>query len=276
MSFPYRLAAIDLDDTLLGHDKLISPENTRAIRTLESLGVTIVLCSGRRHESMLLYHRELALKGFIISAQGAIVRDAETGETLLYHRMPCDLAYRIVADGDCENFTVLSYEEAGVFAPRRTRWIDLYLTNTRGVSVHVRPLEQFRAATPEKIIWTDAPARVAAVEPHARERFGSESSIVCTCAQYLEFSPAGINKQVGLSTVAARLNIPREQVLAFGDGNNDAPMLAWAGMSVAMAHATDEARRAAMRVAPPGDPETAFARGVRLLLAQHGVTVSAA
>ena len=120
MSFPYRLAAIDLDDTLLGRDKAISPENARAVRRLGELGVAVVLCSGRRHESMLLYHRELGLKGYVISAQGAIVRHAETGETLVHHKMSNDVAYRIVAEGDRRELTVLSYEEEGVFAPRRT------------------------------------------------------------------------------------------------------------------------------------------------------------
>jgi hypothetical protein len=276
MTFPYRLAAIDLDDTLLGHDKSISPENARAAATLRSLGVIIVLCSGRRHESMLLYHRELGLSGYIISAQGAIVRHAETNETLLHHKMPPHLACRIVAEGDRHDFTVLSYEDAGVFAPRETSWIDLYRSNTRGVEVHVRPLELFSNASPEKIIWTGDPDRLHALTPLAHQQFGHESSIVTTCDQYLEFSPANINKQVGLSLLADHLRIPREQVLAFGDGNNDAPMLAWAGLGIAMDHATEEAKRSADMVVPEGDPETSFGRGVRVLLAQYGVKISAA
>src|SRR5580698_3411060 len=58
-SFPYRLAAIDLDDTLLSPDKSISPQNEAAIRSLQERGVMIVLASGLRHENMLKYHRIL-------------------------------------------------------------------------------------------------------------------------------------------------------------------------------------------------------------------------
>jgi hydroxymethylpyrimidine pyrophosphatase-like HAD family hydrolase len=65
-----------------------------------------------------------------------------------------------------------------------------------------------------------------------------------------------------LEVLACRLGIPREEVIAFGDGNNDVPLLEWAGMSVAMAHGREGARRAAKKVSPPGDPGTAVARAL--------------
>jgi hypothetical protein len=42
--------------------------------------------------------------------------------------------------------------------------------------------------------------------------------------------------------------IPPERVVAVGDATNDLPMFAEAGLSVAMANAMEEARRAADRV----------------------------
>ncbi|MBC8134277.1 MAG: HAD hydrolase family protein, partial [Fibrella sp.] len=46
MPFPFRLAAVDLDDTLLGPDKEISRANYAAIHRLVSAGVHVVLASG--------------------------------------------------------------------------------------------------------------------------------------------------------------------------------------------------------------------------------------
>jgi hypothetical protein len=45
-TFPYDLAAVDLDDTLLGPDKLISSANRAAVRALRAFGVEVVLASG--------------------------------------------------------------------------------------------------------------------------------------------------------------------------------------------------------------------------------------
>jgi hydroxymethylpyrimidine pyrophosphatase-like HAD family hydrolase len=53
--------------------------------------------------------------------------------------------------------------------------------------------------------------------------------------------------------------------LAFGDGENDVQMIAWAGMGVAMRHGNSLAIAAARLVSPPGPPETAFARAVDVL-----------
>ena len=52
---PYRLAAIDIDDTLTGPDKRVGPANRAAVRRLAAAGCRVVLASGRRHGNMLRY-----------------------------------------------------------------------------------------------------------------------------------------------------------------------------------------------------------------------------
>lgn len=66
--------------------------------------------------------------------------------------------------------------------------------------------------------------------------------------------------------VAEKLGIAREEVVAFGDGNNDVPVLEWAGFSVAMDHGREAARRVATKVTPLGPPNEAFARAVEIVL----------
>ena len=56
-SHGYRLAAIDLDGTLLGPDHTISPANARAVARMQAAGIEVVLASGRHYGTMVAFAR---------------------------------------------------------------------------------------------------------------------------------------------------------------------------------------------------------------------------
>jgi hydroxymethylpyrimidine pyrophosphatase-like HAD family hydrolase len=55
----------------------------------------------------------------------------------------------------------------------------------------------------------------------------------------------GISKAGSLQTICDILNIKREEVIAFGDAQNDISMIEFAGMGVAMGNACEELKAAA-------------------------------
>ena len=65
---------------------------------------------------------------------------------------------------------------------------------------------------------------------------------------YVEILPASINKGQGLLQICKLLDIPAEETVAFGDAENDIPMLKAAGLGVAMENATEATKAAADRV----------------------------
>ena len=115
-----------------------------------------------------------------------------------------------------------------------------------------------------KVIWIGEPADFSKVTP--ADVTLPRIQTVRTNARFLEFMPADVSKGSALATLALRLGIQPAAAVTFGDGDNDIPMFAWAGMSVAMPHGWPRALSQAKRVAPDGPPETALARGVDLIL----------
>jgi hydroxymethylpyrimidine pyrophosphatase-like HAD family hydrolase len=111
-------------------------------------------------------------------------------------------------------------------------------------------------------MWIGAPDAIVAAASELQALCGMRLSVVITHPSYLEFGRCDVSKATGLAAVARRLGAPASRVLAFGDGNNDAPMLAWAGLGIAMAHGRPAAQKAARRIAPGGNPETALARAI--------------
>ena len=87
---------------------------------------------------------------------------------------------------------------------------------------------------------------------------------------YLEIVSAGVDKGAALKSLAQRLNIPREEVAAFGDADNDAEMIQYAGHGYAMESGDREVVRRAKFVAPSNDSE-GVARVLESLLAQNEI-----
>ena len=57
--------------------------------------------------------------------------------------------------------------------------------------------------------------------------------------------PKGGGKEVGIAATAEHFGLNREEVMVFGDGDNDCRMVSWAGTGVAMENAQEETKQAA-------------------------------
>jgi Cof subfamily protein (haloacid dehalogenase superfamily) len=269
--FAFRLAAIDLDGTLLGPDKTVSPENLVAVQRLRENGVTVIIASGRRHQNSVRFQRQLQLSGPIIACQGGLIRDGESGNVIEAHFLPQGVTRQIIDEAEKHDIQVIYYHLDHLYvAERNNRWVNLYEMRV-GEKAEILPnLEQLDGRRALKLVWYGDPAVLGQIRPEMSTHYGEKVDILSTERENLEFMPRGINKATALAKVAAEFGVPADQVLAFGDGENDVQMLAWAGVGVAMDHGSQAAIAAAKRVSPKGPPETAFARAVDALFEGAG------
>jgi Cof subfamily protein (haloacid dehalogenase superfamily) len=264
-AFPFKLAAIDIDDTLVGPDKRIGAANRDAVRRLAGAGCRVVLASGRRHANMLPFYRELGLDDFAVSCQGAVARHTATGEVAHEATVPMPAAAEVTADGLERGLTVMYWSADGIFARQRTHWVERYSADCGGDPVALADIETLAgqgAPRAEKVVWGAEPGVIASLAPVMRARYRDRLLITVTDDWFMEFTSPHAHKAAGVAAVAARYGVDARHVLAFGDGNNDVQLLAWAGLGVAMDHGRPAARAAATRVAPPGSPESALSRAV--------------
>jgi Cof subfamily protein (haloacid dehalogenase superfamily) len=268
----FLLAAVDIDDTLVGPDGVISTANAAAVGRLVTAGTHVVLASGRSHANMLPFHRALELPpGPVISAQGAVVQDSHTGAVRFAHAIPAAEVAEVTREGRGRGFAVQHYRPSGIHVDVRTRWTEYDQGRNSEPHRHVTDLlasgeHDDAPLDVVKMIWLGEPDEITRVVAGAHARYDARLAVTRTDPPYLEFSAPNVNKATALAEVAAALGVDRAQVVAFGDGNNDAPMLAWAGLGVAMPHAGASARASADVVGPDGDPETALARAITLVL----------
>jgi len=259
-AFPYRLAVFDMDDTLLGPDKRISAENRLALNRLRAAGVEVVIASGRFQANLAIFEEGLGFRGWIISSGGAVVSHAATGEVIHEITVPQDLALELFDRGRKAGISLIGYHKSGIFCDAQTEWTALYLRRTG--QVPIADIPALIDTGLQKLIWITASERIAELTPRMQDEYRGRLYAVNTEHEMLEFLSPQVNKALAIQVLAKRLDIPREQIIAFGDGNNDVPLLEWAGMSVAMAHGREAARRAGKKISPPGDPGTAVSRSL--------------
>ncbi|MBA2356201.1 MAG: HAD family phosphatase [Acidobacteria bacterium] len=269
LAFPYRLAAIDIDDTLVGPDKAIGDANRQAVQRLQQAGCRVVLASGRDHFSMDIYQRRLGLDDFVVSSQGALVVHPASGHQLWRLALEAPLAVELLQEGRAAGFEVLLCTDDGFVAATRSQWAPAG-GRRLDASVHVLggDLDALAHQGPLKVLWYGAPAAVASHSRRMVEALGERAEVVITTAHLLEFNARGATKAAGVAAVARHYGIDQATVLAFGDSHNDVSMLGWAGLGVAMPHAVPEARAAANVVAPEAPAESALAVAVESLLSR--------
>ncbi len=274
-SFPYRLVASDLDGTLLGPNKKIGEVNTAAVRRMQDGGARFVVASGRRHQNSIRYYRELGLDGLMISCAGALVKDPDSGQTVREVLLAAELAAALVSRGQTSGYTVVYYHRDHLYIGERNHWTALYESRV-GEKAELFPggLNDLKGEAALKIVWYGEPDALKPERQRLELEYRGTLQIISTDAENLEFSAPAANKAEALAAVAAYYDVPQAGTLAFGDGENDAPMLGWAGLGVAMDGGNELAKEAAKLVGPKGAAEESFARAVEAVFAQTETTVA--
>jgi len=85
---------------------------------------------------------------------------------------------------------------------------------------------------------------------------------------FVDITAQGVTKQQAVARLAKQWGYAPDQVVAFGDQDNDAALLTWAGLSFAMANGSAAAQQAATHIAPSSDQA-----GVAHCLKQHQLLV---
>ena len=266
--FRYRLAAIDIDDTLVGPNKQVSRENRDAIDRLQEAGCRVILASGREHHSMAIYQDRLGLDDFVVSSQGALVIHPGSGRQLWRRPVDAQLAARLLARGRDEGFDVLLATDDGFVAAPTSPWVvHNYAERDGTLRVQAGDLDALVQDGPLRVLWYGETSAVHAFARVMSDELGGSAEVVITTKHLLEFNAPDATKATGVAAVARHYGVAQADVLAFGDSHNDVPMLTWAGLGVAMPHALPEAQAAADVTAPDADPNCALAVVIDHLLA---------
>ncbi|MBM6800928.1 HAD-IIB family hydrolase, partial [Coprobacillus cateniformis] len=106
-----------------------------------------------------------------------------------------------------------------------------------------------------KILTTSDPEYLQEHYQEMMEPFKDKLSCMFTGPFYFEFTAQGIDKAKALDTVLIPMGYKKEEMIAFGDGHNDASMVKYAGIGVAMENAVQDLKDVADEVTLSNDED---------------------
>lgn len=249
-----RLAAIDLDGTLLRSDGSISARTRAAVRAARDAGTEIVLVTARGPATIHEIAEALGVGGTAICANGALVVDLGSRrirrERLLETEAAIELVHALRERLPGIRFAVEHH--AFAHEPGFSAWGWTPPPGTR-----VADVVQLLADPATKLILRHAEHETTAIQALARELVGDRLTVVASGSEAVEVTASGVNK----ATAVAELGVAAEAAVAFGDYPNDIPMLTWAGHGVAMGNAHPDVIAVADEVTATNDED-----GVALVL----------
>lgn len=264
---------MDMDGTLLTNENKIDDKTKKAlIKQEEKNNVRLLLASGRNYRKLMDYANQLKMneyQGLLIEANGLAVYDCTTHarhKKAVLTKKDIEVFFKLAKEYDLELVASLDDGLYDYFsASIRLSKIDYrqkhgfpedypltgghreWITDNRAGypnQMFAECLNDFPDAC-NKLCLTHFPERINEVFDDIKNRFGESYEIVRTSPRWVEISPKGISKGNTLTELMKQHGIKSEEVLVFGDGENDLSMFACAGMAIAMGNAMEIVKKAA-------------------------------
>jgi Cof subfamily protein (haloacid dehalogenase superfamily) len=245
----YRLFATDLDGTLFGPDLRISARTRDALLGLSERGCILVIATGRMFQATLPFAAELAIQTPLITYQGAWIRDRLSGVDTWHQVMTPSLAREALLALEETGLHVNVYLDDRLYLKEFGAAAKAYVELARVDYIQVAEWEEVLAlGGPTKLVAIGDEPAIVAWERIMKERFADRLFVCQSQPTFLEFAGPHVNKGAALARLAAELGVPREEIVAVGDGLNDMEMITYAGLGVAMGSGHPGLKAAADRV----------------------------
>jgi 5-amino-6-(5-phospho-D-ribitylamino)uracil phosphatase len=253
------MLALDADGTLLDAQGRVRPRTAGALARAERAGIRTVLCTGRRYRRALDAARAVGFDAPLVCNSGALVKDPASHQTLWRADFDPELLAEVLGLFGAHDHPALSFTDRGPSG------LDFVVAQ-----------EQTGRPLFDEFVTVNRP--FAEIDPAWHERIGHNPHFhLCafgTRPAMLEFQAgisAGMGKRVrtfvqkspryegtmcevlrhdaskwsAVLHLAELWQIEPAEICAVGDDMNDIPMIAGAGLGVAMGHSPPEVKAAA-------------------------------
>ncbi len=262
-----KLIVTDLDGTFLNTNHVTIPkENIEAFRKAHEMGIKVAIASGRTKILTDYLVEQLPFLDYLITSNGAVTYDLHTGKivcsTLMSNTQSIEifdilkdynLIYEIYFDGKCymngESYSMFDAEHV---PPHIHALLKDFIKPVSSLETlidgqGIEKLNILSLTGEERLEIEEKVSKICDVA------FASSFPIVKGANGNLEMTDENATKGFAIKGLADALGINKENIMCFGDGENDCSMLEYADYSFAMANGNGLAKSTAKFVTDTND-----------------------
>ena len=253
-----RVIATDMDGTLLDpKGQLDLPRLEKILDKLDQCDIRFVIATGNEVHRMRQLLGHLAERVVLVVANGArIFENNELIQAQTWDDAMVDKALAHFKGRECQDQFVVTAMNGG-FVKKGTVFteLDKFMTPEMIEKLYQRLnfVDEFDSSLfggVLKMSMVVGEERLDSVLQEVNDLFDGRVRAVSSGYGCIDILQDGIHKAWGLVELLKRWNLKPEQIMAFGDSENDIEMLELAGISYAMENAEEAVKRVATKVTP--------------------------
>ena len=253
-----KVIATDMDGTLLDpKGQLDLPRLEKILDKLDQCDIRFVIATGNEVHRMRQLLGHLAERVVLVVANGArIFENNELIQAQTWDDAMVDKALGHFKGRECQDQFVVTAMNGG-FVKKGTVFteLDKFMTPEMIEKLYQRMnfVNEFDSnlfGGVLKMSMVVGEERLESVLQEVNDLFDGRVRAVSSGYGCIDILQDGIHKAWGLVELLKRWNLKPEQIMAFGDSENDIEMLELAGISYAMENAEEAVKRIATKVAP--------------------------
>ncbi|AGR41833.1 Cof-type HAD-IIB family hydrolase [Spiroplasma diminutum] len=236
-----KLIALDIDGTLVKRKNIVSKINIKAITEARKKGIKICIATGRNITRAKKVAKAIGIdvnQEYLISLNGgATFKYDENAKPILIEEHLFTLEdFKLIYDNAKENnLSSFSYAKDPNIAYVLKKDLFTYVLKKYSHRKLVKYDRNKIKDTSYKIVVYGKPKGISNLKEALKEKeFEMFSWSYVPHSSNIEINPKGVDKLYSLQNIAKKYNIKPEEIMYFGDSDNDKRAIEWVGQGIAM------------------------------------------
>ncbi|KAG0582934.1 hypothetical protein KC19_3G096000 [Ceratodon purpureus] len=261
----FKILFLDMDGTILNTKSVLTRKTADALRAAMKNGVMVIIATGKTRPAAMaaLDPMGLAGQGGVVSEstpgifiqglqvygkEGKVISSSMLDLSIVEETFKFSVEHQTPLTGFCGDRCVTLFPH--------TLIDELHDVFYEPAAEVLGCMDEIKKSKVQKVLFHDSAARVTSfLRPHWSLALQGKANVVQSLPDMLEVLPHGASKGAGVQILLDHLEIPPDQAMAIGDGENDIEMLTLVGWGVAMGNANSLVKSAAKAVTGTNDED---------------------